>query len=486
SIGILKERRVPFLVALNKVDMIRGWRKEAPTAGKFVSLTSTLKSQPPEWNDELEERLYTVAGALSRVGFQAEAFYRIADFRKQVAIVPVSARQAVGIPELLAVLIGLAQQFLTTKLSQGSGGVGGRTRGIVLELQEEVGMGQTANVILTDGTLHVGDRIVIVKRDGAAESKVKALFMPKPLDEMRDPRDKFTAVEEVYAAAGVKLVSPDLEGVIPGTAVVAFSDEAEFATLKADLEKDLGRLRRRSDNVGVVVKAGSIGGLEALLKMLEARGIPVRLADIGDISKAEIVEAQSVAERDPYVGVIIGFDVKVLPEAKESAEGVKIIASEVIYDAVEGYVKWAEEKRADDERNALQRVTMPAKIKALKGNFFRRNDPAVFGVEVLAGRLRPKARLINQKGEEVGMLEQIQENGKSIPEAVKGMQVAVSVKGPTLGRTVKEDEDLYTLPTSADAKLLRGKYSASLRPDDRDALEEIVAIRSAKDALYGF
>ncbi|MDG6966669.1 MAG: translation initiation factor IF-2 [Nitrososphaerota archaeon] len=486
SIGILKERRVPFLVALNKVDMIRGWRKEAPTAGKFVSLTSTLKSQPPEWNDELEERLYTVAGALSRVGFQAEAFYRIADFRKQVAIVPVSARQAVGIPELLAVLIGLAQQFLTTKLSQGSGGVGGRTRGIVLELQEEVGMGQTANVILTDGTLHVGDRIVIVKRDGAAESKVKALFMPKPLDEMRDPRDKFTAVEEVYAAAGVKLVSPDLEGVIPGTAVVAFSDEAEFATLKADLEKDLGRLRRRSDNVGVVVKAGSIGGLEALLKMLEARGIPVRLADIGDISKAEIVEAQSVAERDPYVGVIIGFDVKVLPEAKESAEGVKIISSEVIYDAVEGYVKWAEEKRADDERNALQRVTMPAKIKALKGNFFRRNDPAVFGVEVLAGRLRPKARLINQKGEEVGMLEQIQENGKSIPEAVKGMQVAVSVKGPTLGRTVKEDEDLYTLPTSADAKLLRGKYSASLRPDDRDALEEIVAIRSAKDALYGF
>jgi translation initiation factor 5B len=486
SIQILKERRVPFLVALNKVDMIRGWRKDTVGENESIPLAAALKKQPPEWNDELEERLYNVVGALSRSGFQAEAFYRIKDFRKQVSIIPVSARYGVGIPELLAVLIGLAQQFLTTKLAQGEASVTGRSKGIVLELQEEVGMGETANIILTDGTLHVGDRIIIVKRDGAAQSKVKALFMPKPLDEMRDPRDKFTAVNEVYAAAGVKLVSPDLEGVIPGTAVMTFKDEGEFETLRVELEKDLGTLRRKSDRVGVVVKAGSIGGLEALLKMLEERGIPVRLADIGDISKAEIIEAQSVAERDPYLGAIIGFDVKVLPEAKESAERAKIITSEVIYDAVEGYVQWTAKKKEEDERTALQSVTMPAKIKALKGNFFRRNDPAVFGVEILEGRLRPKVRLMNQSGEEVGLVEQIQENGKNIPEAPKGMQVAISVKGPTLGRTIKEDEDLYTFPTSHDAKILKGKYASTLTADDQRALDEIIAIRSAKDMLYGF
>jgi translation initiation factor 5B len=486
SIEILKERRVPFLVALNKIDMIRGWRKDTVSGKASIALAAALKQQPPEWNDELEERLYNVVGGLSRAGFQAEAFYRIQDFRKQVAIIPVSARYGVGIPELLAVLIGLAQQFLTTKLSQGAASVSGRSKGIVLELQEEVGMGETANIILTDGTLHVGDRIVIVKRDGAAQTKVKALFMPKPLDEMRDPRDKFTAVDEVYAAAGVKLVSPDLEGVIPGTAVMTFEGDDEFAKLRTELEKDLGTLRRKSDKVGVIVKAGSIGGLEALLKMLEERAIPVRLADIGDISKAEIIEAEAVAERDPYLGAIVGFDVKVLPEAKESAGRVQIVTSEVIYDAVEGYVQWAAKKKEEDERTALQGVTMPAKVKALKGNFFRRNDPAVFGVEVLAGRLRPKVRLMNQRGEEVGVVEQIQDNGKNIPEAGKGMQVAISVKGPTLGRTIKEDEDLYSFPTSHDAKILKGKYAATLSPDDQQALEEIVAIRSAKDMLYGF
>ncbi|HUK74220.1 MAG TPA: translation initiation factor IF-2, partial [Nitrososphaerales archaeon] len=104
----------------------------------------------------------------------------------------------------------------------------------------------------------------------------------------------------------------------------------------------------------------------------------------------------------------------------------------------------------------------------------------------LAGKLRPKVRLMNQKGEEVGFLEQIQENGKSIPEAGVGAQVAISVKGPTLGRTIKEEEDLYTYPTSSDAKLLKGKYASTLGPDGQQALEEIIAIRSAKDMLYGF
>ena len=293
-------------------------------------------------------------------------------------------------------------------------------------------------------------------------------------------------MEEVNAAAGVKLVCPDLDGVVAGTAVMTFGDEAEFSLLKAELEKDLSTLRRRNDSVGVIVKAGSIGGLEALLKMLAERGIPVRLADIGDISKGEIIEAEAVAERDPYLGAIIGFDVKVFPEAKESAGRVKIITSEVIYDAVEGYVQWAASKKEEDERLALQTVTMPAKIKALRGNFFRRNDPAVFGVEVLAGRLRPKTRLMNQRGEEVGFVEQIQENGKNISEAARGMQVAISVKGPTLGRTIKEDEDLYTCPSSHDAKVLKGRYASTLSPDDQQVLEEIVAIRSVKDMLYGF
>jgi translation initiation factor 5B len=479
SIGILKERKVPFLVALNKVDMIKGWKK-----GSTGALGSVLKQQPPEWNDELEERLYNVVGGLSRLGFDSDAYYRIKDFRKQVSIVPVSARFGVGLPELLAVLIGLAQQFLTGKLVAID--ETGRARGIILELQEETGIGETANMILTEGKLSVGDKVVLVKRDGAIESRVKALFMPKPLDEMRDPRDKFTPVQSVYSAAGVKLVTPDLQGVIPGTTVISFKTEAEFESIKTEVEKDLSKLVAKRDIDGVVVKAGNIGGLEALLRMLDQRAIPVRMADIGDISKKEIIEAEAVAEHDPYLGAIIGFDVKVVPEAKEAAKRAQIITSDVIYDAIEGYVQWAAKQREEDERTALSSVTPPAKIRALPGSFFRRNDPAVFGIEVLAGRLKPKSRLMDSNGVELGTLEQIQDNGKAVPEATKGMQVAISVKGPTLGRQIREGDAIYTFPTSHDVRVLREKLGSSLKEDDLEALNEIVAVRSAKDTMYGF
>ena len=480
SIDILKQRKVPYLVALNKIDMLKGWKK-----GSQGQLLQLMKQQAPEWNDELEERLYNAVGGLSRLGFQSDAYYRVKDFRKQVSVVPVSARARAGIPELLAMLIGLAQQFLKGKLGS-TDESGRRARGIILEMQEEVGMGQTANVILTEGTLRVGDQIALVRLEGAFESKVKALFMPKPLDEMRDPRDKFTSVHSVHAAAGVKLVAPDLAGVVAGTAVASFEDDAQFQAIKKEMDQELSNILVRTDNMGVIVKAGSVGGLEALLRMLEERGTPVRQADIGDISKNDIVAAEVVGEHDPYLGAILGFDSKVLPEAKEYVGKTPIFVSGIIYEVIDNYTSWSTSQKEADERVALSSLTRPCKIKALPGTFFRRNDPAVFGVEIIGGRLRPKVRLMSADGKELGTVEQIQDSGKSVAEVKKGDKVAISVEGPTLGRQVKENDILYTLPRSHEAKLLRGKLLGSLTQDEADALTEIVRIRSDGDPLYGF
>jgi translation initiation factor 5B len=479
SIDILRQRKVPFLIALNKVDMIVGWRK-----GSQGALALVMKQQPPEWNDELEERLYNVVGGLSRLGFQSDAYYRVKDFRQQVSIVPVSARTHAGIPEMLAMLIGLAQQFLKGKLQAVDPSHGGR--GIILEMQEEVGIGETANVILTEGSLHVGDAIGLVRKDGAFKSKVKALFMPKPLDEMRDPRDKFTPVESVYAAAGVKLVSPDLAGVVPGTSVASFKTEKQFLALRAEMEKELTNIVVKTDNMGVIVKAGSIGGLEALLRMLEERGIPVRQADIGDISKNDIVDAQVVGEHDPYLGAILGFDDKVLPEAKDYVGTSLIFVSPIIYEVIDNYVNWAASKKEADEKAALSALTRPCRLKVIPGAFFRNKDPAVFGVEIAAGRLRPKVRLMSASGAELGTVEQIQDQGKALSEAREGDKVAISVDGPTLGRQVKENDVIYTMPRSHEAKALRTELAGSLTPDEKVVLDEIIAIKSPSDPLYGF
>jgi translation initiation factor 5B len=480
SIDILKQRKVPYLIAMNKIDMIKGWKK-----GSKGQLLQIFKEQPPEWNDELEERLYNIVGGLSRLGFQSDAYYRVKDFRQQVSIIPLSARTHAGIPEMLAMLIGLAQQFLKGRL-ESADSKDKAARGIILEMQEEVGIGETANIILTEGTLNVGDSISLVRKDGAFKSKVKALFMPKPLDEMRDPRDKFTPVDSVYAAAGVKLVSPDLAGVVPGTSVASFKTDQQFRSLKAEMEKELNNIVVKTDNMGVIVKAGSIGGLEALLRMLEERGVPVRQADIGEISKNDIVDAQVVGDHDPYLGAILGFDSKVLPEAKEYVGTSPIFVSAIIYEVIDNYVNWAAAKKDADEKAALSSLTRPAKLKVIPGTFFRRNDPAVFGVEVLTGRLRPKVKLMSVDGIELGTVEQVQDQGKVLNDAKQGDKVAISVDGPTLGRQVRENDTIYTMPRSHEAKLLRTKLSASLTAEEHAVLDEIIRIKSSTDPLFGF
>jgi translation initiation factor 5B len=310
--------------------------------------------------------------------------------------------------------------------------------------------------------------------------------MPKPLDEMRDPRDRFTPVDSVNAAAGVKLVSPDLAGVVPGTSVASFMSDKEFQELKVEMEKELSNIVVKTDNMGVIVKAGSIGGLEALLRMLEERGIPIRQADIGDISKNDIVDAQVVGEHDPYLGAILGFDAKVLPEAKEYVGSSPIFVSPIIYEVIDNYVNWGTAKREADEKAALSSLTRPCKVKVIPGTFFRRNDPAVFGVEVLAGRLQPKVRLMSAQGVELGTIQQIQDQGKTLNEAKEGEKVAVSVDGPTLGRQIKENDTIYTMPKSHEAKALRTKLLGSLTPNERSALDEIISIKSPADPMYGF
>jgi translation initiation factor 5B len=193
-----------------------------------------------------------------------------------------------------------------------------------------------------------------------------------------------------------------------------------------------------------------------------------------------------VGEHDPYLGAILGFDCKLLPEAKEYAVSSPVFISGIIYEVIDNYVNWSVAKKEEDERKALASVTRPCKLKALPGNFFRKNDPAVFGVEILAGKLLPKVRLMDSSGRELGTLEQIQDKGKSIPEANEGDKVAISVQGPTLGRQVKEDDVIYTLPRSHEAKLIRTKYAAAISSSEAEVLQEIMSLRSGTDPMFGY
>ena len=476
-IEILKTRKTPFLVAANKIDRIPGW-KSKPDEPFLVS----YKDQDPYVRQDLDERLYTIMGAFSRLGFRADRFDNISDFTKTAALVPTSAKTGEGIPELLAVLVGLTQQYLQPRLQVTEG----PAKGTVLEVKEETGLGMTINTIIYDGVLERGDTIVVGGKEEPIVTKVRAVLLPKPLDEIRDPRDRFSSVEMVSAAAGIKIAAPDLENALAGAPIHVVPSEDRLQEYIESVSEEVERIKIATDLEGIVLKTDALGSLEAIAESLRRNNVPIRLADVGDVSKRNVMEAVVVKEHEPFYGVILAFNVKTLQDATEEAEdrGVKIFKHNIIYHLIDDYLEWMKSEKETLLREEFDRLIKPGKIKLLPGYVFRRAKPAVVGIEVLAGRIKPKYSLVKEDGDNVGEISQIQDRGEVISEAETGMQVAISLGKPVVGRHIQEKDVLYVRVPEADTKALLKRFQDRLSAEELEALNEFVDIMRRESPFW--
>ena len=473
-LSILEARRTPFLVAANKIDRIPGW-KPMPDAPFMAS----YRKQDPYVRMDLDERIYSIIGTFSRLGYKADRFDRVRfgeiktydELVRTVPIVPTSAKTGEGVVELLAVLIGLTQQYLRHRLAVTEG----PAKGTVLEVREELGLGTTVNAIIYDGVLRKGDTIVLGGKKGPIITRVRALLMPKPLDEIRDPREKFSSVEEVHAAAGIKIVAPDLDDAIAGSPILVVPDGEDPGEYVKAVQAELEKVRIITDRTGIVVKADALGSLEAIVQSLARREVPVRIADVGDVCKSDVVEASVVKEKDEAYGAILAFNVRVLPDAEEEARarGVRLFRSNIIYTLIDDYVRWATELRETRLKREFDALVKPGKIRVLPGFVFRRSRPAIVGVEVLVGRIKPRYRLVRPDGRDVGQILQIQDRKKAIPEARKGAQVAISIDKAIVGRHINEGDVLYVNVPPEDRRKLLEKFRGKLTPEEVELLEEL-------------
>ncbi len=437
SIEILKARRTPFVVALNKIDRISGW---SPHEG--MPFIESINKQNPRVVAELENHLYRVVSQLGELGFDSERYDRVRDFTKTLAIVPTSAKTGEGVPDLLAILIGLVQKYMLDKLEVRES----KGRGTVLEVKKESGLGTVITAIIYDGTVKEGDIILIGGIRDCVITKVRALLRPKPLEEIRSPKAKFVRVSSAKAASGVMIVAPDLDKVIPGAPIYVVTSEDEIYEIKGQLRREIEAILIRSDRVGIIIKADALGSLEAIVNQLRREGIPIRKGDIGDVTRSDVFEASVIREKDEKYATILAFNVRVPPEIMEEASSrhVKIIQSRVIYELIEGFRRHLEDVERRMEERILASVTFPAEIKVLPGMIFRNSNPAIVGVEVVLGRILPGYHLINERGKGVGYILEIQQEGVRKTEARAGDRVAISIKGGIVGRNIKEGRSLFT------------------------------------------
>jgi translation initiation factor 5B len=454
SLNVLKEFKTPFVVAATKIDRIPGWNPK-----KNVSFLDSFANQREGIREEVDNKIYSLVAQLAERGFNSERYDRIDDFKKTIAIVPVSSITGEGIPDLLAVISGLAQQFLKDQLALSETG-----RGTVLEVKETKGFGITIDVILYDGSLKKGDIIVVSGVREPFATKVKALLEPRPLQEMRLEK-QFQAVDEVNAAYGVKVAAPDLENIIAGSPVIVVKDESEIEEMKEEVRKEVAQVQFEKDIDGVVVKADTLGSLEAMIKLLQDAEIPIKKAEVGNVSKQDLIILQNIS--DDLRKVVLAFNVKILEDAESLAKdwGIMIFQNNVVYRIIDEYKEWTEKKKKQEIEEKLAFAVHPFELKFLKGFVFRVSNPAIFGVEVKKGVLKSGVLVRNQDGKIIGKIKEIQKDGKDIVLAKVGEKVAVSMQEPTVGRQVQEGDTLRAVIPEEDLKILR-ELIAYLSPDE--------------------
>jgi translation initiation factor 5B len=313
-------------------------------------------------------------------------------------------------------------------------------------------------------------------------------FLPKPLDEIRDPRDKFSSVASVPAAAGVKIAAPNLEDVLAGAPLYSIPSEDcidEYVKLVSD---EVEQIKVATDLDGVILKTDALGSLEAIAESLKRNNVPIKMADVGDVSKRDITEATVVKERDPLHGVILAFNVKVLQDAEEEARNrdIPIFNQKTIYNLIDEYLAWMKQEDEARLNEEFNRLVKPAKVKFIPGYVFRKAKPAVIGVEVLAGKIKPKNTLVKENGRNVGDILQIQDKGKAASEAKIGSQVAVSLGKAIVGRHIQEGEMYYVRIPENHAKSLLTRFSDRLTPEELDALNEFIAIMRIESPFWAF
>ena len=477
SIDILRSHKTPFIIAANKIDRIHGWQSNPK-----ISIMTNIAQQPENIRGMLDTKIYNLVGTLYEKGFQAERFDRVQNLTKEIMIIPVSATTGEGIPELLMTLIGLAQKYMTESLQCT---IDGPAKGTILEVKESEGLGKTIDVILFDGTLKKGDTIVIGGFTEPIVTTVKSLLEPKPLQEMRDTKTKYVQLQKVTAATGVKISAHDSDNVVAGMPLQSCTPKTLEQT-KKDIQDMVEEVLVTTDDTGVILKADTLGSLEALITLMREKGITIRKASLGDIGKHDIIEAASNKSVDPAFVAVLGFNVLALKDVEQYAQEneVKIILSPVIYQLLETYQKWTETKKKELEAKELETITKPCKIQILAGYIFRQNNPAVCGITVLEGELRTGITLMKKDGSKVDIVKSLQKEKETVSQATRGESLAISLPNITMGRQLQENDVLYSMIAEEEFKKLKD-HKKYLSKEQKELLKEIAEIERTKNPMWG-
>ena len=470
SLNMLRKGKTPFVVALNKVDRCYGWKSNVN-----APIRDTLAAQDDNTRSEFHDRAQKSMTQLNEQGLNCALYWENNSPEDTISLVPTSAHTGEGVPDLLGMLIKGTQDMQTEKIMYHTS-----LQCTVLEVKNIDGYGATCDVVLVNGVLKEGDRIVISTMDGPVETVIKALLTPPPNKEMR-VKNEYLHHKELAGAIGVKIVAPDIGKAIAGTPVLIIEDEDDPDDVKEDVQSDITAITKalETDSKGVIVHASTLGAMEALLQFLRNEckpPIPVSHISIGTIFKKDVMRARLMHDKGlPEFATILAFDVHVDKDAQTMADedNVRIFTADIIYHLFDQFTAYMAGITAERKEAAQAVVQFPCILKIMPQHIFNKKDPIVLGVEVLEGNVRIGTTLCIPSLDNlvIGEVVNIQNNHRDTTIAKKGMSVAIKISNegnPTLmyGRQFDHTSSLYSQLTRASIDACKEFFKDEMTKED--------------------
>ncbi|KAF3988000.1 hypothetical protein FT663_04099 [Candidozyma haemuli var. vulneris] len=453
SIRLLRDRKAPFVVALNKIDRLYDW-EATPNNSFRDSFTKQNKSVQSEFSNRFEQ----IKLALAEQGLNSELYFQNKNMSKYVSIVPTSAVTGEGVPDLLWLLLELTQKRMSKQLMYLS-----KVAATILEVKVVEGFGYTIDVVLSNGVLKEGDRVVLCGLNGPIATNIRALLTPPPSRELRI-KSEYVHHKEVKAALGVKIAANDLEKAVAGSRLLVVGPDDDEDELMEEVMDDLTGLLDSVDTSGrgVVVQASTLGSLEALLDFLKDMKIPVMSIGLGPVYKRDVMKATAMLEKAPEFAVMLCFDVKIDKEAEQYAEeqNVKIFNADIIYHLFDAFSAYQAKLLEARRKEFMEYAVIPCVLKTIQ--IINKRNPMIIGVDVMEGTVKIGTPICAVKKDPttgssnvlvLGKVVSLEVNHKSADSVKKGQTAAgvamrlenPSSAQPTWGRHVDESDNLYSL-----------------------------------------
>lgn len=442
SIEILKRNQTPFVVALNKIDKLPGWN------GSVSESTDVFR-------DRLRNRAYEISGSLHEHGITANLYDKIDDFQKNVAMIPISAKESFGVSELSRVVIGLTQRYLDDNITVSSDG---SVEGVILNVTKHKGFGTVADILLYDGRIEEQDKLFISADDTVQDIRIKSILLPDS-----DGKDLYTQVDSASAAVFARLDIVPSDVLKPGYVIKnepSFSDDET-----SDVE---------TDEHGVVVCADTSSSMSALVNHLRDKDYQVGSASVGSVNRYNVTEASTMPTTENKV--VIGFNVGVTDGAEELAkdESVRIVNGTVIHGVVEDYED--HHRAVNEERKPDHEVIRPGEMEVMDGFVFNRESPAIFGVRVTKGQVHQGCSIVRDVesyDNPCGTINRIEKDGETVEYLEEGEEGSVQVDGASVGKDFRERDRILSKVSESEISEVMSQHEDLLSDTDVELIEEI-------------